>query len=250
MMTLIDELIAAAVVRFEFRRQLPQEPTVAYRHALIEHVKARDFSAAFELHFGKRQKDWTPTEAGHFQDSLLAMHGPRQEFGPDEVHAFPIVSTPAGAVEVSEENLFVLADHGLDIVRERRVAEPEWEAPIYASVLLTTGAMLSTITSRGDRVALIKHLARTHPVFGYWVVFDVYFHKITDRKSAVRGEAIGLHAGTRLRRLVKMAEYERTPAGIVFTEKPTEFDGRDKGTLFDPYAEIFVSTPPPTGQPS
>src|SRR5580765_986778 len=111
MMTLLAELMADAAARFDFRRQLPHEPTAAYRYALIEHVKARDFSAAFELHYGKRQKDWTPTEAGQFQDHLMAMRGPRQEFGPGETHEFPIVATPAGAVEVSEENLFILADH-------------------------------------------------------------------------------------------------------------------------------------------
>jgi hypothetical protein len=250
-MTLVDELIAAAVVRFEFRRQLPQEPRAAYRHALIEHVKARDFSAAFELSFGKRQKDWTAAEVGQFQDYLVAMRGPRPEFGPGEVHAFPIVGTPAGAVEVSDDSLFMLADNGLHVVMDRRVAEPDWTVPIYASVLLTTGAVLSTIVSRGDRVAILKHLAQTQAVFGYWIVFDVYFHKITDRQAAVRGEAIGMHVGTRDRRLARMAEYERTPAGVVFPKPPMDIDMRNQTEVpYDPYAEIFVSTPPHTGQPS
>jgi hypothetical protein len=108
--------------------------------------------------------------------------------------------------------------------------------------------MLVTKTQRGDRVAVLKELARRAPVFGFFIVFDLWMHKITNRSRAEKVEAIGMHIGSRGARIARIAEYKRTPAGIVFTD-PYEIDMRKEAAV-DPYAEILVSVPPSSGRPS
>lgn len=247
-MSVRAELVVELVSKYEFRMPQPGEGPVEYAKALFDHVKQYNFAEAYELAMGKRQRDWTPHEVSSFQDYMLAQGGPRREFAPGVEFSFPVVQSP-WREEVSEAHLSVLADRGLQAVIDRRRVEPDWDIPILASVLLTTGELLTTSTQRGDRVAVLRELARRYAVFGFFIVFDTYMHLITNREKAERLEAVTMHIGTRDRRVARVAVYRRTSSGIVF-DPTKEMDMRGEGAQFDPYAEVLISVPSPTGKPS
>jgi hypothetical protein len=242
----LDELIAAAVARYEFRRQLRKETAAAYRVALIDHVETRDFAAAHELRIGKPQAEWSPDDVQDFKTRTLKIPRVRREFAPGETPiGLPVVCV-AGGGPVTEELLFTLADNGLTAVIERRIAEPQWDVPILISALLMDGSLVATTSARGSRVAILKYLARNSPLFGFFIAADMFLHTIDDT-TATKTEGIIMHIGTRERRLVRLATYSRTPAGVVFA--PTK-DMIPTATDEDPYADVFVSVPPPPGPPS
>jgi hypothetical protein len=242
----LDELIAAAVARYEFRRQLRKETAAAYRVALIDHVETRDFAAAHELRIGKPQAEWSPDDVQDFKTRTLKIPRVRREFAPGETPiGLPVVCV-AGGGPVTEELLFTLADNGLTAVIERRIAEPQWDVPILISALLMDGSLVATTSARGSRVAILKYLARNSPLFGFFIAADMFLHTIDDT-TATKTEGIIMHIGTRERRLVRLATYSRTPAGVVFA--PTK-DMIPTATDEDPYADVFVSVPPPAGPPS
>jgi Arc/MetJ family transcription regulator len=128
-MKLIDsELVAQAVLRYEFRLPTSADTVEGYLKALVAHVEQRDSAAAHELRLNKRQCDWTPAEVDAWQDYMFDAHKmPRQEFRPGEAFAFPVVATPAGTEPVTEAHLLKLADRGLQSVIARRRDEPDWE---------------------------------------------------------------------------------------------------------------------------
>jgi hypothetical protein len=242
----LDELIAAAVARYEFRRQLRKETAAAYRVALIDHVETRDFAAAHELRIGKPQAEWSPDDVQDFKTRTLKIPRVRREFAPGETPiGLPVVCV-AGGGPVTEELLFTLADNGLTAVIERRIAEPQWDVPILIAALLMDGSLVTTPSARGDRVAVLKYLARNSPLFGFFIAADMFLHTIGET-TATKTEGIVMHIGTRERRLVRLATYSRTPAGVVFA--PTK-DMIPTATDEDPYADVFVSVPPPPGPPS
>jgi hypothetical protein len=242
----LAELIAAAVARYEFRRQLRKETAAAYRVALIDHVETRDFAAAHELRIGKPQAEWSPDDVQDFKTRTLKIPRVRREFAPGETPiGLPVVCV-AGGGPVTEELLFTLADNGLTAVIERRIAEPQWDVPILISALLMDGSLVATTSARGSRVAILKYLARNSPLFGFFIAADMFLHTIDDT-TATKTEGIIMHIGTRERRLVRLATYSRTPAGVVFA--PTK-DMIPTATDEDPYADVFVSVPPPPGPPS
>jgi len=155
-----------------------------------------------------------------------------------------------------------MARRGHEATIARRIAQPNWEMPIFVTVLLLDARVLCTTTARGDRVALVKWLIQRYPVFGFFVAFDMWMHTMTDTgqnrapltgpmtpdATAGKSEAIGMHIGTRERRICRIAEYRRTPAGIQFKD-PIEFDMRGPDVRQDPYAAVFVSVPP-SGRPA
>jgi len=244
----LDELIAVAVARYEFRRQLRKETAAAYRVALIDHVETRDFAAAHELRIGKPQAEWSPDDVHDFKTRTLKIPRVRQEFAPGETpFGLPVVCVAGGSAAVTDELLFTLADNGLTAVIERRIAEPQWDVPILISALLMDGSLVATTSARGSRVAVLKYLARNSPLFGFFIAADMFLHTIDDT-TATKTEGIIMHIGTRERRLVRLATYSRTPAGVVFA--PTK-DMVPTASDEDPYAEVFVSVPPPpAGAPS
>jgi hypothetical protein len=91
-------------------------------------------------------------------------------------------------------------------------------------------------------------------VFGFFLVFDAFIHAITETpagKRAEKGEAILAQIGTRDLRVTKRRPYRRLKGRVVFDDPPPEdIDMRGLDVVSDPYASIFVSVPPPTGQPS
>ena len=215
--------------------------------ALITHVEQHDFGMAHELRLGKRQSEWTTEEVTTFKNRLLALPRTRQHHE-WRAPAALVIATPAGTDEVTEAALRELAEGGFQALIAERRADPTADVAILVSVLLTTGSCLSTTTQRGDRFALLKFLARNGPVFGFFLVADMFLHQIGET-TAEKKEGIVLHVGTREMRLARVATYTRTPTGVVFDE-PFDMDMRGKNIIDDPYAEIFVSVPPPTGRPS
>jgi hypothetical protein len=238
MMTL-DELIVAAVTTHHFRPRMKTETPAAYRVALIDHVEARDFTMAHELRTGKPAAEWTPVEIAQLKDRVLQVPRARQEFAAGAVpDAVRFVATLPGTDPVSEESVRQLAEAGLAALIERRIAEPLWTLPIMMSVLLKNGSLMTTATTeRGDRVALLKHIARNAPVFGFFIGADMILHTIGDTE-ANRTEGIIMHIGTRETRIVRVATYRRTVEGIIFAE-PYDIDKTESGTIEDPYSHIF-----------
>jgi hypothetical protein len=243
--------------RYDFRAPRVNEDPAAYRAALIAHVERRDFAAAHELRVGRPQAAWTAAEVQEFKRWMMNMAGPRQEFPPGTVKGFPIIRDE-GPLAATEATMLGIADRGLAYAMElRRTRRKAREAqPILINVLLTTGVLLTTHVQRGDRVALLKQLARTEPVFGFFIVFDAWMHKIDERDgTASRVDAIVAQVGTRDLRLTKVRPYRIYPNGSIKFDPTPAFDldwkRDDLGVdAHDPYAEIFVSTPPAAGRPS
>jgi hypothetical protein len=123
-----------------------------------------------------------------------------------------------------------------------------------ANMLLTDGRLLTLSPSRDDRIRVLKHLARTQPVYGYTVIGDVFVHAferhpVTYECVAKKEDAFIVHMGSRSMRRVFTQPYAVT-GGTVRVDFPLrDLAGRDQMTE-DPYADIFVSVPDPTGKPS
>jgi hypothetical protein len=245
--------MARAAAAYHFRPRMRTETAAAYRVALIDYVERRDFTMAHEVRTGKPHTEWTAVEIAQLRQRVTEIPPPRKEFSVREIGeglAFlPMIASPPGTSPATEEDLEKLAEAGLRAIMERRVAEPGWNIPILISVLLMDGSVLTTSgVERADRVAVVKHIARNAPVFGYFIAADMILHTLGDA-TAARTEGIMMHIGTREMRIARVAAYTRTAAGIVFDE-PYNIDKREGGTIQDPYAEIFVSVPPPAGPPA
>lgn len=226
------------------------ETAAAYRVALIDHVERRDFTMAHELRTGKAHAEWTPIEIAQFRERVFQVPRVKQEFAPGAAPSHVrVVASPPGTDPVNETHLLLLADAGLHAIMDRRVEEPDWTIPILISVLLMDGSLLTTsITERGDRVAVVKYIARSMPVYGFFIAADMILHTIGE-SSAERTEGIMMHIGTRELRIARVATYTRTDAGIVFAE-PFDINKCEGGTIEDPYSDVFVTVPPPAGPPS
>jgi hypothetical protein len=245
------ELLGRAAAKYGFRATTLGESPVDYVYALIAHVETRDLAAGFELRIGKCQADWNAEEIAAFTrrmtDPTFIMPRETLPIG----SAIPCMCTPGN--EVSDANFLRLAEHGLDALCQMRGNDPDGTLPIIANVLLTTGELLTAAVDRDDRVAFLKVMTRTRPVFGFFLVADLWTHLVTE-DQATKGEAIVVQIGTRERRLTKIRAYTRDDAGgIVFT-RPHPDDVIDSktedGVLLDAYASIFVSVPMPTGAAS
>jgi len=246
----ISPLAAAAIVTYKFRTRRPHEPEAEYLGDLVQHVEQRDFAAAHELRVGRRQADWTKADVQAFHEHLnrRGWHGPSEDLPPG-VTVRPALEI--GIAEVSEAGLLAYATEMLDALVDLRKRRPTGELWIAASVVLTDGRALATFVSRGDRVAVIKALARTQPVFGFVVACDVFIHGIdTRRGEATKQDAIIAHVGTREIRLIKVRPYALEHGQAVFVDPPPPDIDKAAEVCSDPYAGIFVTVPPPTGPPS
>lgn len=245
--------IAEYAVRFKFRTRRAHEPLEAYRAALVDHIRRRDFAAAHEVRVNKPQAAWSPEDVAAFRAILESEPPARTEFS--EPHL--VAGLSSGPHTVSLENLRELADAGLAAFRQRLEAlggapgDSSTPTQPLVGVLLTTGEMLTTVAARGDRVATVKALAREQPVFGFFVVTDALMHAIDEKTGqATRRDCLIVNIGTREVRILRRQMYRFTDRGIEF-EAPVDLDLRsDAVAVNDPYASIFVSVPEPTGRPS
>jgi len=228
----------------------------AYFRALVAHVHKHDWSAAHELRVGRPQAEWTPADVESFDRFLLGKTRPAHELDPG-VHVFQGVDL-GDQFPVTEACLRELAHDSLEHLMDMRRRGPEKPLPILAVVLLTTGQAKLVMPPSDDRIAMLKTLARTQPVFGFALTFDCWKHHVERATAdappkAGKVDAIVQHVMTRELRVVRQRTYRLEGARrkrVVFDDPPPpDMDPRDPTgpTLDDPYAEIFVTVPPVRG---
>lgn len=241
---MIDPAITAAVLTYGFRARRPGEHEAAYAAAVIAHVHSRDYAAAHELRLNKPQADWTPADVDGFVAHLTGLPGARDTFTPGDFQMLPGLTI--GQFPVTEAAVMEIAGKGLEAMMEMRRADPTRELAIIGSVLLMNGDLLTLPLPRGDRIAWLKHLARTEPVFGFVLAADVFIHAISVDKVATKRDALLVHLGTRDLRVMKRRPYQVVNGRVEFEHPPPpDVDVRDPTvTVNDPYASIFVSVPP------
>ncbi len=256
-------MIMAAAIKYNFRQ--PTDPTpagvAAYVRDLIAHVNSRDWAAAHELRIGKPQAEWTPDDANGFARLLKGKTRTDHELDPG-VHRFQGFDFGDG-FPVTEACLRELANDSLTDLMDMRRKDATKELPILAVVLLTTGGARLLLPGSNDRIGLLKHLARTEPVFGFALTFDSWMHELTvadtekdlsptswqtDQRrigKATKRDALVQHIITRDLRLIRRRTYGFEGTRAVFDEPaPPDIDVRVQGpTVDDPYAELFVTVP-------
>jgi len=242
-----DDPIAAAAEKYEFRRRGPFEPPGAYRDAVIAHVESRDYSAAHELRVGRPQAQWTAADVAAFKERMVTgwERPTSDEFRPG-LHTFTTID--GDRRPATDASLLALADKALDAVmamrRKKRHDSPDGSVPIMSTVLFDDGRVLHALAADGqDRIAIVKAMARTAPVFGFCVVFDAWMHQITDSGAAVKRDVFVAQVGTREWRVMKRRPYRVVAGRAEFDNPPPpDIDVREHSTQ-DPYAAIFVTVP-------
>jgi hypothetical protein len=249
-MTTPSDLIDDAIKRYKFRRRFSGEPEPVYLRKLIQFVAHRDYAAAHELRVGKRQADWTSEEAHDFRQRLSGPRDPKAH-DPRVPFACVMLDDP-GPYPVHDANLLRFARDAMDFCVRFRNEAPTKDFRIMASVLLTTGKVLHGMPERSDRIRLIKYLAQTQPVYGWWVAGDVWVHglnvnTVTGKETADKTDAFIVHVGSRTLRRVFTRRYRVEASGVIWRDLE---DVEPDGMTDDPYAELLVSVPEPEGKPS
>lgn len=244
-------LVAAAIRKHEFRDAQAGETVDQYLAALIDHVETRDFAEAHELRLGKPQAEWTPEEGHAFRERLMAKPFTSDEFRGDHPRAF-LVATNADRYPPTDAEVRRQAREGVASLMRMRREQPTKSLAIFASVLLLDGTLHTASVGRGDRIALIKALAREMPVYGFYLVGDMFLHGMnTETGQTTKTDAIVGQVGTRTMRLLLTQRYRIIDGFGVSADDLEELDVRAENVdAQDPYAEIFVSVPRQTGAPS
>ena len=258
-MRTIARLVGAAVAKHKFLEPPPPLNASALILAqwmvrLVAHVEQRDWAEAFEIMVGKPQAEWSPEDVQAFADRRLNPDRPRakREFAPGEYFAVPGVEELSSTYERSLDSVIALASKGLDWFVTERKRAPSRELPIIASVLLIDGHILSAACDSDNRIAVIKHLARTMPVYGFWLVFDAFVHamQIGPEAKATKRDCLICQMGTRDARRMMRRSYEVLHGVAVFDPPLDDMTDDTIRSGEDPYAEIFVSVPTPSGKAS
>lgn len=245
------DLIARARAVYPFRSPGLTETSAHYLDALIHHVADRDLAMAHELRVGRLQAEWTPEDVAAFKRFIGPPHDPREDIRDD----FVLIADFAHC-EPTEAALLTAAARALAICVDRRKAKPLETMPILCNVVLTDGRLMLTSPTRGDRVAVLKQMARNLPVFGFFVLADVFIHGIDFDPErlpaqvptrATKKDALIAHVGTRDLRRMMTRTYRVVDGRAVFDEPWPDVDKRGHETMHDPYASIFVSVPTPPG---
>ena len=243
------EMLAAAVVRFEFREPTAGESLDGYIGRLITHVAERDLAAAHELRVGKPQAEWDNEDVTAFHKRMTR---PRRAGFDDPAVPFACLGFDHGErLPVTDESLLLLADKALAFAVDFRTKDATKDLYILATVLLTTGDVFTATPDRDDRFRVIRHLAQTKPVYGYVVMSDAYIHSILHEpgkpQTATKQDALMVHVGSRSMRQVIVQPYRISGSQAVFEERRDVPPGE---MTEDPYAGLLVSVPVPTGKPS
>jgi hypothetical protein len=241
------DLVDAAFKLYPFRPPLVGESDDAYLLAFIEHVESHDYGLANEIRLGRVQAEWTPDEVNTFKDRMLAL--PRMN-RTRKVTAIPMLGTDAGQWEPTDESMRAILAEFMTMFREWRTETPKRELLPHIAVLMTDGQLLSAPVQRRDRYGSLKMLTQHGPCYGWMIVMDAFMHEITESKQAIKRDVILAHVGTRSLRIVARQNYRYVDGRPEFEPDITEWDLRDtKNDLQweDPYADLLVSVPEPSG---
>lgn len=250
-MTLRD-LIARAVHRYDFRRRGPFEADGEYRDALIAHVESRDWAAGHELRVGRLQADWTPDDVLDFSRRMRGRqrseHRPRL---PDQM----LMIEGGQLTPLTDEALLRHGAVGLDRYCDMRRQAPAKDLTPILTAALLDGRLMMMPVARGDRISVMKAFAQDMPVFGFELLFDAFMHNIDERTPvATKRDCLMQQIVTRTCRAMRRRPYEVRQGRAFFDPPPPDLDVRNPSgswvTADDPYADVFVSVPTPTGKPS
>jgi|SRR5262245_35349260 len=250
-MTDREAILAEAFRKYPFRNPNPFETGEDYARAFYDHLRKRDMGLAHELRLGKRQAKWSPKDVESFLEACSGDHGPSEEFD-EGVHAIPMVTTEGHPV--TTEELLTSATRLLDYMMSVRRKDPTGEVPIMVGVLLDTGRLMEgVIGSSRDRLAVLKFLVRTQPVFGFFITFDAFMHRVDKTAgTATKQDCLMMRIGTRDLALMKTRPYRVKHNVAIFDDPPPDdINMRDQGVEGrDAYSSVFVSVPASTGPPS
>ena len=239
----VDNLEASAKA-FSFRRSLPGESLEAYRAALVAHVDRQDMAAAHEIRVGRQQRDWTQADIEAFTQHTATLPGPSSTL---HQQAF-VTRIEEGPFEVSEQGLRKVALQGVENMMAMRRKEPTTNLMVMASVLLVNGKILTAFVHSEDRLSFVKSMAQTEPVYGYFIVFDGWLHRVVDstggQKAATKVDCIFGHVGSRDVRYSILRPYHARNGKAVFDAPLADLEQVDISN--DPYAEIFVTVAAPS----
>src|SRR5215467_12510562 len=156
-------LIIEALKKYPFRPPLPSEPGPIYIAAVVEHVKSRDYGSAFEIIYGARQANWTPEEVCAFHDYLRDHHQP-DHTPPANPNDLSVGRIEHGGIwNTTDDTMEQILDETINTVWDMRRHAPSAETPILVGVLMLTGDLVITTVDRGDRIKVLKVLARDGP---------------------------------------------------------------------------------------
>lgn len=252
-MTLLQfELMRAAMTRYPFRAARSGEAPADYLAALVAHVEQRDYAAAHELRVGRPQAQWTQADVDSFTAHMKQRWGRAVDHSPETLmeDAYEF-SMAVDGMPVSADALIKAGETALEFLIERRQVDPAAELPCLLQVLLTDGRCLMAPVHPDDRVALVKAVVQREPVFGFVVIADVFIHALGPT-TATKRDALVCHIGTREMRRMLVRPYDVRDGHAHFDPDPPpmeRFDGT-VNKVYDPYAEVFVSVPLPSGEPS
>jgi hypothetical protein len=220
----------------------------AYLQTLIAHVDSHDLARGFELRVGTKQSEWTPDMVDAFKRWMTER--PRRD--PDQFaqpfNVFKVASLKVPP-PIDDATLRRFVDNTLEYFVGMRTAAPTTELPLLVGGLLSTAELLTTTVDRADRIPFITAMARTKPLYGWFVASDMFIHSINvgETKSASKQDVIGIHFGTRTVRGFLVQPYNVVGGRVEWL--PVREDLFQKGAqVDDPYA--FVFAPATTGAPS
>ena len=245
-------MIEAAATDFDYPPPPSSVQSVAaagvYLRQLIAHVESRDLARGFELRVAAKQADWTPDQVQAFAEHMRAR--PRRD--PDQFrkpfNAFK-VATLKVTPPIDDAALRSFVDATMQHMINLRLAEPAGAIPLLVGGLTTNAELLTTTVDRDDRIPFITLLARTQPLFGWFVASDMFIHSINvgDHKSATKQDAIGVHFGTRTSRGFLVRPYAVVDGAVQLQPVREDLFTVAGANIDDPYA--FVFQPPTTGTP-
>ena len=248
------EILVRVARTYGFRARGPLETVHQYREALIAFTEHKDYAAAHEVRVGCAQAEWTPDHVMDFSNRLRGR--PRSQHlarVPNET-----IIMEGGALAVVTDAALLADTHiALERYTAMRRAAPAKDLMAILTVALLDARLLILPVSRVDRISTMKAFARDMPVFGFALVFDAFMHRINEvTKVATKRDVLLQHVISRTCRVTRSRPYEVRQGRAFFDNPPPpDFTALDLNAggwrvADDPYADVFVSVPPPTGPPS
>ena len=240
-------ILIDALGKYPFRERHPEESDEQYTKAVIDFIETRDWALAHEIRVNTRQPEWDAVQTDDFRKRVSRKFVPRE----------PATSSPGGMrmlpmsvvgrideKDVTESMLIDMAETALGALLSARIADPEREVPALVHVLLSDGQILYAAVNPEERVSVLRALVQAVPVFGYFVLLDVFMHGMPAEGregKATKQDALIAHIGTREMRRMVAQPYQIDGARVVAGERSTlKKDTPKIVEEVDPYAGVFA----------